>query len=84
MNHIPSCFQAAESRSNHKLTDWRSKVKHTNPMAEDMFEKARGAFFGTAKTSPNPSASSAEPLKPQNEPLPKEVTGLSSEKYEAT
>jgi hypothetical protein len=84
MSYIASCFPAAECKSNHKLTNWRSEVKQTNPMAEDMYEKARGAFFGTAKTSPKPSASSAELLRVQNEPSPKEVTKLSSDKYEAT
>jgi hypothetical protein len=48
-------------------------MKEANPMAEDMFEKAREAFFGTSETSPKPSASSAEFLKLRNEdpgPIP--------------
>jgi hypothetical protein len=43
-------------------------MKQANPTAEDMFEKAREAFFGTTKTLPKPSASSADFLKPRNEP----------------
>jgi hypothetical protein len=57
-------------------------MKQANPMAEDMFEKAREAFFGNAKTSTKPSASSAEFLKPRNEPPAKEVTGPSADKHE--
>lgn len=36
-------------------------------MAEDSFEKAREAFFGTVTTLPNPSVSPAEVLKPRNQ-----------------
>jgi len=50
-------------------------MKQANPMGEDMFEKARAAFFGTAKTSPRPSASPAESLKPRNEPPPPKIAG---------
>lgn len=50
-------------------------MKQTDPMAEDMFEKARAAFFGTAKTSPRPSASSADSLKPRNDPPPPKIAG---------
>jgi hypothetical protein len=35
-------------------------------MAEDSFEKARKAFFGTATTTPKPSVPPAEFLKPRN------------------
>jgi hypothetical protein len=35
-------------------------------MAEDSFEKARKAFFGTATTTPRPSVSPAEFLNPRN------------------
>jgi hypothetical protein len=52
-------------------------MKQADPMAEDMFEKAREAFFGTAKTSPRPSAPLAEHLKPPNERSRKEVAGPS-------
>jgi hypothetical protein len=83
MGYSPSWFHVAESKRNQELTDWRSEMKQANPMAEDMFEKAREAFFGAAKTLPKPSASSAEFLKPRNEPSPKEVTGPSSGKDEA-
>jgi len=38
-----------------------------NSKADDMFEKARKAFFETVKKSPEPS-DSAEPVKPQDEP----------------
>jgi hypothetical protein len=41
-------------------------MKQAESVAEDMFEKAREAFFGTAKTSPEPSGSSAEHLEPRN------------------
>jgi hypothetical protein len=50
-------------------------MKQANPMQEDMFEKAREAFFGTVKSSPRTSASSAESLNPRNEPPPPKVTG---------
>lgn len=52
-------------------------MKLVNPVAEDMFERAREAFFGTANNIPKPSASSAELLKPRSEPQSKEVTGFS-------
>jgi hypothetical protein len=39
-----------------------------NLKTDDMFEKARKAFFETVKKTPETSASSAEPLKPENEP----------------
>ena len=42
-------------------------MKKENPVAEDMFEKAREAFFGITETSPKSSASSDEFLKPRNE-----------------
>lgn len=42
-------------------------MKPTNSNTEDMFEKAREAFFGTAMTSTKPKDSSTEPLKPRNE-----------------
>ena len=43
-------------------------------MADDMFEKAREAFFGTVRASPKPNASSAEFVKPRNDPSEKQVT----------
>jgi hypothetical protein len=49
-------------------------MKQTSPMAKDMFEKAREAFFGTAKASAKPSVSSAESLKPRNDPPGKQVS----------
>jgi len=58
-------------------------MKQANPTTEDMFEKAREAFFGTVRTQPKPSASSAEFLKPRNEPSPREAAGPSSDKHEA-
>ena len=53
-------------------------------MKEDMFEKAREAFFGAVKTSPKPSAFPAEFLTPQNEPLPTKVGGPSEPNALAT
>jgi hypothetical protein len=41
-------------------------------MADDMFEKAREAFFETVRTSP--SAASAEFVKPRNDPSEKQVS----------
>jgi hypothetical protein len=35
------------------------KPKRADPMMEDSFEKARRAFFGDAKTSPEASASAS-------------------------
>jgi len=49
---------------------------------EDSFEKARRAFFGTAKTSPEAGASSAEFLQPRNEIAPQEVTDTSTHQLE--
>jgi hypothetical protein len=54
-----------------------------NPMAEDMFEKARRAFFGTTKTSLECSDTSPESLSPWDEQTPKEVAGPSSDNQEA-
>lgn len=36
-------------------------MKPANPLAEDMFEKAREAFFGSPNATPTPSVSSAKP-----------------------
>jgi hypothetical protein len=51
-------------------------MKPENPRTKDMFEKAREAFFETAKKSPKPSDSSAESLKPQSEPAAKKSPAL--------
>jgi hypothetical protein len=60
---------------------WREDCIRADPMGDDMFEKAREAFFGTVKKSPEPSVASTEvPTKPQNEIPPEEDTGLSSDK----
>jgi hypothetical protein len=49
-------------------------------MGDDMFEKAREAFFGNVKKSSEPSDAATEaPIKPQNE-IPPEDTGPSSDK----
>ena len=42
-------------------------MKGENPMAEDSFEIARKAFFGTGKTTPRLKASPAELSKRPNE-----------------
>jgi hypothetical protein len=65
-----------------KLGAWGTEMKQANPTGEDMFEKAREAFFGTVKTPPKPSALPAEFLKPRNEPPPTELTGPSSSEHE--
>jgi hypothetical protein len=39
-------------------------MKQTDPMAEDMFEKAREAFFGTANVKPKVNSSSVQPVVP--------------------
>lgn len=57
-------------------------MKHADPM-EDSFEKARRAFFGTARTSPEMSASSGDFFQPRNELPPQEVSAASSEQHEA-
>jgi hypothetical protein len=51
-----------------------------NRVPEDMFEKARAAFFGTARSSSRSNASSSDFFKPRSEPPPKEVTNPSSDK----
>ena len=46
---------------------------NTEEMTEDMFEKAREAFFRPTDSSPKSSVSSNQPLEPQDEgsdPLP--------------
>jgi hypothetical protein len=58
-------------------------MKQANLMAEDMFEKAREAFFGTVKMSPKPSASSPEFVEPRNELPQREATSSSSDEHEA-
>jgi len=55
-----------------------------NPITEDMFEKAREAFFGTAKTSQERSDTAAEFLSPRNESASKEVTSPFSDEHETT
>jgi hypothetical protein len=52
-------------------------------MAEDMFEKAREAFFGTVRASPKPSAALTEFSKPGNDPSEAQVTTLSADGHEA-
>ena len=59
-------------------------MKRVNPMAEDSFVKAREAFFGTAKTSPKPSAPPAELPNGEMSPRPQTVTGHSSDEHEPT
>ena len=59
-------------------------MKPGNPMGEDMFERAREAFFGTAKSPPKPITSSTEFLKPRNEPSPEEVTAPFRDERRAT
>jgi hypothetical protein len=55
-------------------------MKPVNSVADDMFERAREAFFGTANNAPKPAASSADVPKPRSEARPKEVTGSSSDR----
>jgi len=43
-------------------------MKPADPTAEDMFEKARKAFFETANARPKANASSAESLVPTANP----------------
>jgi hypothetical protein len=47
-------------------------MKRVNPMAEDSFEKARRAFFGTVATIPKVSAPLTECLNPQGLPAAEE------------
>jgi hypothetical protein len=51
-----------------------------NRVQEDVFEKARAAFFGTAQSSSQSNASSFDSFKPRSEAPPKEVTSPSSDK----
>ena len=44
-----------------------------NVMAEDMFEKARTAFFGAVKISPQKFDELTEFLTPRDKPTPNEV-----------
>jgi hypothetical protein len=45
-----------------------------NSMTEDVFEKARAAFFGTIKTLPRPIDEPVESLNPRDKSTPKEIT----------
>jgi CelD/BcsL family acetyltransferase involved in cellulose biosynthesis len=47
------------------------------PLIEDSFDRSRREFFGTAKTTPAPSASLAEYLKPRNARLARKVAAAS-------
>jgi hypothetical protein len=64
-----------------KTCCWRArkmKQEHANPM-EDSFEKARRAFFGDAKTSPEASASGSSDQREAAVSLvlaPRELAGL--------
>ncbi len=42
-------------------------MKQPNPTADDAFEKARRSFFGSGKTTMNPSASPADFLTARND-----------------
>ena len=53
-------------------------------MADDMFEKAREAFFGTSNIIPKAHAPSGESLKLGTESSPKEFIGPSSDEREAS
>jgi hypothetical protein len=43
-----------------------SEMDQSNPVPQDMFDKAREAFFGTTEPSPKSCASSIQPLEPQD------------------
>jgi hypothetical protein len=51
-------------------------------MAEDMFEKAREAFFGSANIIPKVNAPSGGFLQRQSAPPSREVTGPAPDKHE--
>jgi O-methyltransferase len=53
-------------------------------MAEDMFENAREAFFGTLRSSPAPGRSSGQSPKPQNELRKSQLAQASAGDLEAT
>ena len=59
---------------------WREDCTRADLMGEDMFEKAREAFFGVVKKSPVPSAAPTEAPKPQNETPTEEDAGPPSDK----
>jgi hypothetical protein len=52
-------------------------------MAEDMFDKAREAFFGSTNVIPKANASPTESRKPRRTSSIKEITGPFPEKHEA-
>jgi hypothetical protein len=54
-------------------------MKRVNPMAEDSFEKARRAFFGTVATIPKMSAPLTERLKSQDSSAPAESSEAARE-----
>jgi hypothetical protein len=54
-----------------------------NPVKEDMFEKAREAFFGTAKPSPTSSSFPAEYVNPRSQRPPTKVAGPPSSERDA-
>jgi hypothetical protein len=49
-------------------------MRHEDPVAEDMFERARKAFFGTANVRPQANAPTTEPAA--STANPKEEYGI--------
>jgi hypothetical protein len=43
-----------------KTDQSRTEMKQPNPTVDDLFERARRSFFGSGKTTMNPSASPAD------------------------
>jgi len=59
---------------------WREDCTRADLMGDDMFEKAREAFFGTVRKSAEPSAAPTEAPKPQDETPTEEDGGPPSDK----
>ena len=53
--------------SREKTDQSRTEIKQPNPAVDDPFERARRSFFGTEKTTMNPSASPADFQKTRND-----------------
>jgi hypothetical protein len=59
--------QCGESLGSGIPITWRFEMTRSDLTPEDMFEKAREAFFGTQQPSTKPNDYSADFFKPRNE-----------------
>ena len=64
----PLAFSSMAGQITREKTDQsRTEMKQPNPTVDDSFERARSSFFGSGKTTMNPSASPADFLETRND-----------------